>query len=135
MQDMLQKEPENRPNASDLYTLHLIDLLGREEEEEEELAEEPTDITKTKSALAGAGARRLGLARARAGARASTRAGSLGLGRDIGVDTRVMLRFTTIDYYHVFECVQVISVPFGLPVIPPKTSRHPHHQTTHRPCE
>lgn len=47
---MLQKEPENRPNASDLYTLRLIDLLGREEEEEEEMAEEPTDITKTKSA-------------------------------------------------------------------------------------
>ena len=50
---MLQKEPENRPTASDLYTLRLIDLLGREEEEEEEeVAEEPTDITKTKSALA-----------------------------------------------------------------------------------
>jgi len=47
--DMLQKEPEQRPSANDLYTQRLVDLIGREEEEEEEMAEETTDITKTKS--------------------------------------------------------------------------------------
>ena len=47
--NMLQKEPEDRPSANDLYTLHLVNLIGREEEDEEEVTEEPTDLTKTKS--------------------------------------------------------------------------------------
>lgn len=46
VRDMLQKDPELRPTASDLYTLRLPELV--EEEEEEPLEEEPLDITKTK---------------------------------------------------------------------------------------
>lgn len=46
--DMLQKEPELRPSASDLYLLRLPDLIAKETEEEEEVGEEPPDVTKTK---------------------------------------------------------------------------------------
>ena len=43
---MLQKDPEARPSANDLYTLRLPEFMVKEEEEEEE--EGPPDITKTK---------------------------------------------------------------------------------------
>ena len=47
--DMLQKEPDTRPSASDLYLLRLPGLIAMEtEQEEEEKREEPPDITKTK---------------------------------------------------------------------------------------
>ena len=47
--DMLQKEPDVRPSASDLYLLRLPGLIAMEtEQEEEEKREEPPDITKTK---------------------------------------------------------------------------------------
>ena len=46
--DMLQKEPEARPSASDLYSLRLPQMMAMESEEEEETSEEPPDSTKTK---------------------------------------------------------------------------------------
>lgn len=48
--DMLQKEPEARPSANDLYTLHVPELVQHEsgEDEEESESDEPPDLTKTK---------------------------------------------------------------------------------------
>lgn len=45
--DMLQKDPEARPSANDLYTQRLPDLMMAESSEDEVL-DEPTDIAKTK---------------------------------------------------------------------------------------